>query len=118
MNATKTPVKTPLVPAIPREVADIIERWRNDLRHSNPYILRAVLTPDEYDGPYTRVLRSIPFDTLLAALVNGYTVELTKRERVEAALQRNGVRDWDNVLLDEIERIYTEGTEATADGRR
>ncbi|WP_010494978.1 hypothetical protein [Paenibacillus elgii] len=112
MNVNKTPIQ-PLVPVIPHYVADTIERLRERQR-DNRYILCMVVDADFY-GPFSRSLRSIPFDTLHAALVNGYTVELTKRERVENAIRDGlGGRYVPPGVLDEIERIYAEGTEATA----
>jgi hypothetical protein len=64
------------MPVIPRQVADAIEGYRK-IGGDNEDIMRmrfgAVLDIDER-------FRSIPFDTLLVALVNGYTVEKTAKE--------------------------------------
>lgn len=66
---------------IPREVADAIDAARN---HGVTNAAIIDVRNDEFQphvpGLNTKVLRLIPFDTLLAALVNGYERELTEEE--------------------------------------
>lgn len=69
------------LPTIPKEVAGLIR----NLRNSDPYplsaesILRIATHPGAIES-YREILRSIPFDTLLSALVNGYVVEKSAEE--------------------------------------
>lgn len=63
-------------PTIPAEVADIIEAMRK-----TPYCNNRDIISAYNRDPGRRELRSIPFDTLLAALVNGYDRELTKEDQ-------------------------------------
>jgi hypothetical protein len=74
-------------PTIPAEVADAIEALRSDtFKYTNENILDLLgngLTTD----PTVKALCSIPFDTLLAALVNGYTREMSEEEK-RAELER------------------------------
>lgn len=77
-------------PTIPGEVADAIEYLRGlSPSYSNEDILDfrsgIIGESDDADGI---ALRSIPFDTLLAALVNGYERELTEEEREAQQLER------------------------------
>lgn len=67
------------VVTIPSNVADEIEGYRK-VGVGNAYILADVLDEDNSDT-YVETLRSIPFDTLLSALVNGYVREKTEAER-------------------------------------
>jgi hypothetical protein len=60
-------------PTITRRQADAIE-WALERDLSNEGIIRRV-HDSAYIGPKSTALRAIPFDTLLAALVNGYEVE-------------------------------------------
>ncbi|WP_427050441.1 hypothetical protein [Paenibacillus sp. TC-CSREp1] len=68
-------------PTIPAEVADALEALRSDtFKYTNENILDLLangLTTD----PTVRALCSIPFDILLAALVNGYAREKTEEEK-------------------------------------
>lgn len=73
--------RTVTLPTFPKEVADLIE----NLRNPDPFPLsdEAILTIASHPGSvgsYREILRSIPFDTLLAALVNGYVVEKSAEE--------------------------------------
>lgn len=68
---------------VPREVADAIESFRRAGR-DNAYIAGIAIS----DGPGTWIshsffIRSFPFDTLMAALINGYTVEKSAEEIAE-----------------------------------
>lgn len=80
-------------PVIPAEVAEAIELLRDhSVRRpipvwSDELILRTVLVTKD-PGPTVEALQSIPFDTLLAALVNGYERELSEEERRESAIKR------------------------------
>lgn len=68
---------TVTLPTIPKEVADAIEWYRE--HHDLAEIISRVQLGTYY-GEHTAALRSIPFDTLLSALVNGYTVEKSAEE--------------------------------------
>ncbi|MCG7383340.1 hypothetical protein [Paenibacillus sp. ACRRY] len=87
-------------PVIPVEVADAIEILREDeVPHSNENILllRATGGKAECRVRAAEALRLIPFDTLLAALVNGYERELTGEERLAKAYRN--IRDEYQVCL-------------------
>jgi len=81
---TKINESSPQVPTIPREVANAIECLRIDRFASNADVLDYAKT---ITGAKAMHLRSIPFDTLLAALINGYNVELTSEEAAEKERQ-------------------------------
>ena len=76
-------------PVIPAEVADAIEALRSDaFKYTNEHVLYLLangLTTD----PTVKALSSIPFDTFLAALVNGYERELTEEERKHSELKQS-----------------------------
>lgn len=63
---------------IPAEVADAIERLREDCAFTNWSFIELISndSPKIHQRAHAR-LRSIRFDTLLAALINGYERELT-----------------------------------------
>lgn len=71
-------------PTIPAEVADAIEYFRNRgdglPAWSNEGILDHVIN-SAAGSSYIETLRTIPFDTLMAALVNGYRRELSNEEQ-------------------------------------
>lgn len=67
-------------PIIPAEIADAIEKARSH-RWDNERIAYFVVNPDP-TATGIAALRSIPFDTLPAALVNGYERELTPHEKI------------------------------------
>lgn len=74
-------------PLVPRNVAEAIERLRsNPAPLSNEIILRIASwrAPSAFDGQSADAIRSIPFDTLLAVLVNGYEVEKSPHEQIRA----------------------------------
>ncbi|WP_339273814.1 hypothetical protein MKY59_21715 [Paenibacillus sp. FSL W8-0426] len=76
-------------PVIPEEVADAIEALRaGDVPYSNENILllRSTGGRAECRVKEAEALRAIPFDTMLAALVNGYERELTEEEKYEKKL--------------------------------
>jgi hypothetical protein len=84
---TKVNESSPQVPTISHDVADAIVWMKGTFGATNTQtILRSVLDSNVV-GPKTVMLRSIPFDTLLAALVNGYNVELTPEEAAEKVRQ-------------------------------
>lgn len=65
---------------IPHNVADAIETLKyGHIPFDNRRIIR-VAQSTKFIGPTAEDLRSIPFDTLLAALVNGYEREKTPEE--------------------------------------
>lgn len=66
-------------PVIPAEVADLIENMRK-AGVTNQEMTR-VAQGNTQVPVYHEILSSIPFDTLLAALVNGYKREMTMTER-------------------------------------
>lgn len=79
-------------PTIPVEVADAIEELR--VRADSESILYSVLN-DPTAGISVDALRTIPFDTLLAALVNGYGRELTEEQK-RAESERELARTYEN----------------------
>ncbi|MFW5434286.1 hypothetical protein [Paenibacillus apiarius] len=71
-------------PTIPNEVADAIEFFRvppvDDAHsYSNAEIIEVALSGEE--GSHEGALTSFDFDTLMAALVNGYEREMTEEQR-------------------------------------
>lgn len=107
-------------PTIPNEVADVIEYLRNDKKWPNEQIIEC-RSMKLYDIEATRILREIPFDTLMAALVNGYERELTEEQRKQKIREmyrrhedcfdsrdlgiRKGIRDTLSILGIEIEGV-------------
>jgi|GEM_PF-6305178 len=80
-------------PTLPRAVADAIERKRAGSIEfpawSNADFIEAYL---HGIGETQRALRTIPVDTLMAALINGYEVEKSAEELAEEARQRTKER--------------------------
>lgn len=70
---------------IPREVADRIEGLRSSAL-SNERIVDVYVSEGRGSSPSTKGIRSISFDTLLTALVNGYERELTEEETRHKAI--------------------------------
>ncbi|MEK3836512.1 hypothetical protein [Paenibacillus sp. FSL R7-0128] len=93
---------------IPREVADALETLRSGTTgipvRDNAYICELAMRTGGGGVPVsTQVLRQIPFDTLLAALVNGYERELTeeeKRERAYGSLRQMYAHHYDDAFED------------------
>ncbi|MFF2886709.1 hypothetical protein [Paenibacillus sp. NPDC057967] len=80
---TKVNETIPQVPTIPCDVAEAIEKMKGTFGATNmTAIMRSVLDSN-YNGPVTLKLRSIPFNTLLAAISNGYEIELSPEEAAE-----------------------------------
>ncbi|MFD1270626.1 hypothetical protein ACFQ3Y_24760 [Paenibacillus motobuensis] len=90
---------------IPAEVADTIERLRNNER-DNAYITELALRTGGGIPLDSQVLRTIPFDTLLAALVNGYERDGSEEERRHEEVRRRYVYLEDNARYG---NIYAEG---------
>ncbi|MBG9735809.1 hypothetical protein [Paenibacillus alvei] len=78
-------------PTIPNEVADAIEHLRNsdvfDPAYTNEDIVSGIFDPSMSSTTFA-TLRTIPFDPLMAALVNGYERELTEEQRAHADIRR------------------------------
>jgi hypothetical protein len=74
---------------LPLEVCNAIDFYKNPpkgiyTKWENRSIVNCVLNEGQYDDSYEptlEVLRSIPFNDLLSALVNGFTVEESKEDR-------------------------------------
>ncbi|RJE90703.1 hypothetical protein D3P07_00935 [Paenibacillus sp. 1011MAR3C5] len=79
MKLNETTPLVPTIPVIPRDVADAIE-WARKMNGSVEFIARRWQDVDRFDGPTSELLWSIPFDTLMAALINGYEIELSPKE--------------------------------------
>ncbi|GGF87926.1 hypothetical protein [Paenibacillus abyssi] len=72
---------------IPNEVADAIEFARS-WPETNASIITHVIDSEIYTDDRSNALRSIPFDTLLSALVNGYEREKTAEEAAHERIKR------------------------------
>ncbi|GAA0840692.1 hypothetical protein GCM10008915_36810 [Bifidobacterium pullorum subsp. gallinarum] len=75
--------RTVTLPTIPKEVAETVEYLREDEGfggYTNEMIIEAARKTGGGVSHATKKLRSIPFDTLLSALVNGYVVEKSAEE--------------------------------------
>lgn len=73
---------------------DAIE-WARKVGTKNSNVIKRYVNKGEYEGTNTSLLREIPLDTLLLALVNGYTVEQTKEERLREGLEPI-IKEWWN----------------------
>jgi len=78
--------RTITLQTIPQEVADAIE-WARKRDGDTDGIVRHAVDTFNYVGPQTEVLRSIPFETLLSALVNGYVIEKSAEELAHDAIR-------------------------------
>jgi hypothetical protein len=84
-------------PTIPNDVADAIESFRKD-GNGNANMLRLVIDPPiAHTSRRCALIQTIPFDTLLAALVNGYEREQTAEQIAEAAVK---------AVHAELKRVY------------
>lgn len=107
-------------PIIPNEVADVIEYLRSDKKWSNQQIIECRnIAREEIEA--VRILCKVPFDTLMAALVNGYERELTEEQRRQKIREmyheyvycldsrnlgiRKGIRDTLSILGIQIEGV-------------
>ncbi|MBY0023809.1 hypothetical protein J2W97_000804 [Paenibacillus jamilae] len=70
-------------PVIPAEVADAIEELRGKGESNRGVLLRR----ERIGNLYYTALVSISYDTLMAALINGYERELTDEQRKHDALR-------------------------------
>jgi predicted sugar kinase len=70
---------------IPQEVSDAIE-WARITDGDSAGIIRRIESP-YYSGYHTDALRSIPFETLLSAIVNGYLIEKSAEELAHDAIR-------------------------------
>ncbi|WP_054958436.1 hypothetical protein [Paenibacillus dakarensis] len=89
-NENQRNTATITLPTIPRQVAEAIER----IRTQHPDLCDVIeLALDAQEGyPHTPPeFRVIPFDTLMSALVNGYTVEKSAEELEREA--HNAIRE-------------------------
>lgn len=77
------------VPTIPRQVADVIEFYRSGMVETD-ILVKCVLDPN-WIGEYAEILRSIPFETLLTALINGYNVEKTPEDKIRVRYEEHGL---------------------------
>lgn len=80
--------RTITLPTIPRQVAEAIETARNACA-CNATIID--VRNDDHNIPNVSRgdLRLVPFDTLLSALVNGYTVEKSAEELAHDAIRES-----------------------------
>lgn len=97
---------------IPHDVADTIEYMRRDSADATPLSnegIAHVYVTESYVGPAAIKLRSIPFDTLMRALLDGYERGLTEEEEREKAIA--SLRDYYGFLREQegIARIQTRG---------
>ena len=76
------------LPTIPRQVAEVIERLREINGYNNAGILRLATRTGGALHNDTVMPNTIPFDTLLSALVNGYTVEKSAEELAHEKLRK------------------------------
>lgn len=99
---------TVMLPTIPKKVADAIE-WYREYHDLAEIISRVQL--GTYYGEHTAALRSIPFDTLLSALVNGYVVEKSAEELEREAHDRirQFYRYHTTDVTDEEDETYADG---------
>jgi hypothetical protein len=74
---------------IPNEVADVIEDMRKQ-RTCPPLtneMIAAIYMNRVYNGPTARTLRTTTFETLMAALINGYEREQTAEQRAHSNIR-------------------------------
>ncbi|MEC0328752.1 hypothetical protein P4H42_03825 [Paenibacillus macerans] len=105
-------------PTIPAEVADAIEWLRNPIHGergwNNDEIIRMVLSDCAPCNHHEAALKCFTFDTLLAALVNGYERELTEEERARAKIREEYRNAWlDGRVGDEQADGFAQGVEFT-----
>lgn len=107
-------VTVPTIPVIPAEVADAIEWKRNRSdglpKWTNEDFIEAYLRGI---GDTQKKLRAITFDTLLSALINGYTREKTAEELADEERQQKHRRIRE---VYESNVGYTKVTNAFAEG--
>lgn len=74
-------------PTIPNDVADVIEGLRNESAYQNVGIIDIAMRTGGGLHRDTVTLQSIPFDTLMAVLVNGYEREMTEEQAIQRKLR-------------------------------
>ncbi|MCR8843140.1 hypothetical protein NQ117_05560 [Paenibacillus sp. SC116] len=106
-------------PTIPNEVADAIELLKDPKIFRPPYtngeIVEKVLSNNEHSAIIA--IRTITFDTLIAALVNGYERELTyerRKGRIREEYESNAFNTGGSPT-DMLDRIYAKGIRFTLD---
>lgn len=87
-------------PIIPQRVADAIESFREHGFPSNENIIKVAHDRGAAVTPRLVAIRSIPFDTLLAALVNGYEREVTPEQLTHEKILRQYVQHRDRTTYD------------------
>jgi hypothetical protein len=102
---------------IPKEVAELIGSMRT-AEYTSDEIIRCA-TQDGGVRAYYEILRSIPFDTLLSVLVNGYVIERSAKELAHDKIrdqftQREGVGAYGNGILFAINTLGIKITEVNA----
>lgn len=105
-------------PTIPTEVADVIENLRDPSGghvFSNAEIIAIASKTGGALHSDTVTLQKIPFDTLLAALVNGYEREMTKEEwayaniRVKYLDAMQDIKSYANTLAEVRMSAFADG---------
>lgn len=101
---------------IPREVADAIETLRSGAAcipvRDNAYICELAMHTGGGVPVATEVLRQIPFDMLMRALLDGYERELTEEEKREQAI----ADVYQEVVFGPLRYATSEEQDAYADG--
>jgi hypothetical protein len=105
--------RTVTLPTIPKEVADAIERMR--LRgHSAEHITAVASRTGGGLHRDTVTLQTIPFDTLMSALVNGYVVEKSAEEQAyDTIREAHAERCDDYASIGDYSGGYADGIEFT-----
>lgn len=104
---------------IPREISGTIEYLRSK-GANNETMIRSFLgdlVDERYSLSVCEIMRiqAFPFDTLLSAVINGYEVELTEEERLEAA-RRNILAAYEAHRETRGQYETSESDQAYADG--
>jgi hypothetical protein len=101
-----------LIPIIPRKVAEAIEWLRNHQRYTNYDIIQRLMVREFTNGHHAECIRDFivleddGFDTLLAAIINGYGVA---DEESVAQYYHDTVRKSNEASIDTPERPYYNG---------
>ncbi len=77
--------RTITLPTIPQKVADAIEYYR-EKGDNNVHICEYISI--RYTSERAKLIQSIPFETLLSALINGYVIEKSAEELAHDAIRR------------------------------
>lgn len=93
MKPESTPnQRTITLVTIPQEVAQLIRNMRTAI-YTDAEIIRCATSKDGIEV-YREGLSSIPFDTLLSALVNGFTIEKSAEELAHDAIRAEFIKRW------------------------